>query len=245
MASSGSGVFYGGIKALLCTVAFSCACLHTTAQTTKAAESKELPPPRDVKILDEHKDAKGNTIRKIEYRQGNLSITETVIIPSDAIFNVRHPINADTLDKDSVVLIVNKSKYNLEVFYKRRKIRSYKAVFGPKPLEDKRMAGDRCTPEGAFRIQSKNPNSKYDKFMLLDYPTLASMTHFNELVAHGAIPKNAQPGGDVGIHGIWKGGDDMIEMGVGWTDGCIALCNKDIEELYKFSGIGTKVFIKK
>ena len=114
MASSGSSVFCGGIKALLLALVLSCTCLHSTAQNVKAAESKELPPPRDVKILDEHKDAKGNTIRKIEYRQGNLSITETVIIPSDAIFNVRHPINADTLDKDSVVIIVNKSKYNLE-----------------------------------------------------------------------------------------------------------------------------------
>ena len=37
----------------------------------------------------------------------------------------------------------------------------------------------------------------------------------------------------------------MIEMGVGWTDGCIALRNKDIEELYSFAGVGTRVLIKK
>ena len=245
MAATGKVIYGNVMKVLVLLVTFACACLHTTAQTAKTAENKELPPPRDLKILDEHKDAKGNTIRKIEYRQGKLTITETIVIPSDAVFNIHHPINPDTLDKDSVVLIVNKSKYNVEVFYKRRKVRSYKAVFGPKPLEDKRMAGDRCTPEGAFQIQSKNPNSKYDKFMLHNYPTATSLTRFNELKAHGALPQTALPGGNVGIHGIWKGGDDMIEMGVGWTDGCIALCNKDIEELYKFAGIGTKVFIKK
>ena len=47
------------------------------------------------------------------------------------------------------------------------------------------------------------------------------------------------------IHGIWKKGDDLIEKRVGWTDGCIALKNKDIDELFLFVGIGTKVFIRK
>ncbi|MCB0697519.1 MAG: L,D-transpeptidase, partial [Chitinophagaceae bacterium] len=49
----------------------------------------------------------------------------------------------------------------------------------------------------------------------------------------------------VGIHGIWDRGDDMIELGVGWTDGCVALKNADMDELYKIAGMGTRVFIKK
>ncbi len=61
----------------------------------------------------------------------------------------------------------------------------------------------------------------------------------------GLIPAAATIGSDVGIHGIWKGGDDMIEMGVGWTDGCVAIKNKDIEELYTLVGVGTRVLIRK
>jgi murein L,D-transpeptidase YafK len=207
------------------------------------AKDKDLPPPRNVKILSEHKDAAGNTIRTIQYQQGKSTVVESVtIFPS---INLRTPINPDTLNKDSVLLIVNKSKYSLQVFYRRKMIRYYKAVFGPKPLDNKKMEGDRCTPEGWFTIQNKNPNSKYDKFMLLNYPNDSSLALFNKLKASGAIPQTARPGGDVGIHGIWKGGDDLIEKSIGWTDGCIAIKNKDIEELFSFVSVGTRVYIRK
>ena len=91
----------------------------------------------------------------------------------------------------------------------------------------------------------QNPNSKYDKFMLLSYPNDSSLARFNRLKENGYIPKIAKIGGDVGIHGVWKGGDDMIEMGVGWTYGCVAIKNKDIEELFSLVGVGTKVTIKR
>jgi murein L,D-transpeptidase YafK len=124
-------------------------------------------------------------------------------------------------------------------------VRSYKAVFGPKPLENKCMEGDRCTPEGWFKIKSKSPSSRYDKFMLLDYPNEASIIRFAQLKQQKKIPENAKTGNDVGIHGIWKGGDELIDMGVGWTDGCIALKNKDVDELYSLVAVGTRVYIRK
>lgn len=211
----------------------------------RAQTSSEKEPVSNLKVLDEHKDAKGNTIRKIEYVQSGRKITETLIIPPAVNVNARYPINPDTLNKDSVVIIVNKSKYNVEVYYRRRLVRYYKAVFGPKPLENKRMEGDRCTPEGWFVIKSKNPKSKYDKFLQINYPNDSCYSCFNHLKENGSIPRSARIGGDIGIHGIWKGGDDMIDNGVCWTDGCIAIRNKDIEELYEFTGIGTRVFIRK
>ncbi|MFI5196420.1 MAG: murein L,D-transpeptidase family protein [Chitinophagales bacterium] len=212
-------------------------------KTGQKAEPDNLPRPRDVKVMDEHKDKNGNLVRTIQYRQGNVLMTETQIIRPNVNFRV--PINPDTLNKDSVMVVVNKSRYTVEVYYRQRKIRSYKAVFGPKPLENKMMAGDRATPEGWFKIQNKNPSSKYHKFMLLNYPNDSSIARFNRLKATGILPPSARIGGDVGIHGVWKGGDDMIDLGVCWTDGCVALKNKDIEELYSFVGIGTSVYIKK
>jgi murein L,D-transpeptidase YafK len=133
----------------------------------------------------------------------------------------------------------------LQVYYRRKLIRNYKAVFGPKPLERKCMEGDRCTPEGWFTITQFNPGSKYNKFMKLNYPNDSSYAYFNRLKEQKKIPTNAKIGGDVGIHGIWKGGDDMIELGVGWTDGCIALKNKDVDELYTMVTVGTRVLIRK
>lgn len=204
---------------------------------------KEAERPKDIRVLEEHKDKNGNMVRTIQYYLNGSRITETqMILPPS---NLHAPINPDTLNKDSVLVVVNKSRFVVDVVYRRRRIRSYKAVFGPKPQENKKMAGDRATPEGWFKIQNKNPNSQYDKFLLIDYPNDSSKAHFATMKAKGQIPQNADIGGNVGIHGIWKGGDDMIEMGVCWTDGCVALKNKDIEELFTLVGVGTRVLIRK
>jgi len=216
------------------------------------AQQKQAPPeppaedkPTNVKVIEEYKDGKGNAVRVIQYDQHHMRITETVIVPIVPKVVLNRPINPDTVNKDSVWVMVEKSKYIVDLYYGHRKIRAYKAVFGPRPMENKCVEGDRCTPEGWFHIKAKNPASKYDKFMLLDYPNDSAIARFNDLKQKGSVPKNARMGGDVGIHGIWPGGDDMIELGVGWTDGCVALRNKDIEELYKFIKVGTKVCIKR
>ena len=61
----------------------------------------------------------------------------------------------------------------------------------------------------------------------------------------GKIKETDQPGDHVGIHGIWKKGNNLIEKKVGWTDGCIALRNEDIDELYLFINKGVKIYIRK
>lgn len=211
--------------------------------TEKVRAIANMPRPTDIKILEEHKDAAGNTVRTIQYYQSGARVTEKITIPS--LYNIRVPINPDTMLRDSIMVIVSKSKYCVEVYYRRRKIRAYKAVFGPKPLENKKMEGDRNTPEGWYSILNKNPKSKYNKFMLLSYPDDSAIARFNALKTRGAIPQSARIGGDVGIHGIWKGGDDMIEMGVCWTDGCVAVKNTDIDDLYTLVSVGTRVYIRK
>ncbi len=184
-------------------------------------------------------------MRTIRYTQGAIIVTETIIIPKNPYLNIRVPVKPDTLKKEFLNVVVDKSHYYVAVWYRKRIIRSYKAVFGPKPLMNKCVEGDRCTPEGWFKIASKNPKSQYNKFLGLNYPNDSTLANFNKLKAEGAIPQNARPGGSVGIHGIWPGGDDMIELGVGWTDGCIALKNKDIDDLYSLVSVGTVVHIKR
>lgn len=213
----------------------------------KAQEPAAPPPmPKNVKVLDEYSDGKGHIVRVIQFTQGMMRVTQTIIMPkvSPASF-ARVAFRADTLKKDSIMLVVDKSDYVLQLWYRKRILRSYKAVFGPSPMADKRMEGDRCTPEGRFKIASKNAGSKYTRFMGLDYPNDSSTKRFNALKASGSIPATARIGNSVGIHGIWPGGDDMIDMGIGWTDGCIAIKNKDIEELFTVVGVGTKVIVKK
>lgn len=206
----------------------------------------EAAPIKNLKVISEESDGKGHIVRTVQYSKGNVRVTETIFItkaPSYAGLN--SPIRPDTLLKNLLEIVVSKSQYRVALYYRNRLIRTYKAVFGPNPKLNKIMEGDRNTPEGRFTITNKNPASKYHKFMLLSYPNDSAYYRFNQLKAAGKIPATAKIGGSVGIHGIWQGGDDMIEMGVGWTDGCVAIKNKDMEELFSFVGVGTKVVIRR
>jgi len=243
MMNFGTRCKYGGFRISTLAIAFMLF-LFNNASYAQDSKSK-LETPRNLKLVREYSDGKGHIIREVQYDQGNMRVTETIIMSKKLTIGQRVPILPDTMNKDSVMVLVDKTEYTVKVYYRRRMVRNYRAVFGPNPRQNKCMEGDRCTPEGWFKITSKNPQSKYNKFMLLSYPTDSSRIRFNQLKEQGIIPKSARIGGDIGIHGIWKGGDDMIEMGVGWTDGCVALKNKDVEELFAMVGIGTRVFIKK
>lgn len=232
---------FWGLASVFCLTLFGS--WHSQAQGLKVDESA---PVKNLKVLSEESDGKGHITRVVQYSKGNIRVTETIFITKGpSLRELTTPIKADTLIKNLLEIVVSKSSYRVGLYYRKRLIRSYKAVFGPNPRLNKIMEGDRNTPEGMFTITNKNPGSKYTKFMGLSYPNDSAYQRFNKLKATGKIPATARIGGDVGIHGIWKGGDDMIEMGVGWTDGCVALKNKDIEELFSLVGVGTRVTIKR
>jgi murein L,D-transpeptidase YafK len=222
---------------------FLCMLLVLFYNTYAFAQGKGDVQQMEIKVLDEHRDAEGNLVRTIEYYKDGSRIRETRILKQFAGLNT--PIDPDTLNKDSLMVVINKTRFVLDLYYKRKKIRMYKVVFGPKPKENKMMKGDRCTPEGKFSVLNKRPSARYNKFIQIDYPNDESRARFAMLKQKGLVPQNAEIGGDVGIHGVWPKGDDMIDMGIGWTDGCIALKNKDIDDLYRFLDAGVRVYIRK
>jgi murein L,D-transpeptidase YafK len=144
-----------------------------------------------------------------------------------------------------VRIVVDKSDYELTVYDEQGWYATYPVVFGNNPLLDKKMEGDRCTPEGSFKIVAKKPHEKWSRFMLLDYPNQESLQKFNQRKQRGEIPKNATPGGGVGIHGTWAHEDFIIDRYKNWTLGCISLKNADVLELYSYIPSGTPVTIKK
>lgn len=146
---------------------------------------------------------------------------------------------------NSFYIIVEKSKYELSVYNADGWFATYPVVFGNKDLRDKMQAGDRETPEGTFTIISKRVHEKWDRFMMLDYPTQESYAKFNERKARGIIPRNASIGGGIGIHGTWPHEDFAVDRYDNWTEGCISMKNSDVEELYSMIPVGTKVYIKK
>jgi len=235
---------------LLATLLFflgSAFCSLSTAQQAWTPPPQKPAPPRirNWKVLEEYSDGRGNIVRKIQYEQGLMKVTETIISPKPIDPRAMVAVRLDTLRPEHLRIVVDKSDYRVSVIYRNRPIRYYRAVFGPTPQANKCMEGDRCTPEGQFTILRKNGASQYNKFMQLSYPNDSARARFARLQAEGVIPKTARIGSDIGIHGIWPGGDDLINLGVGWTDGCVALCNKDVDELFTMVGVGTKVFIQK
>src|SRR5215831_3008490 len=142
---------------------------------------------------------------------------------------------------NSYYIIIDKNKYELSVIDSEGWLATYPVVFGKNDLGDKMMDGDRETPEGLFTIVSKHVHNKWDRILLIDYPTKTDSSKFLERKMHGLIPQSAKIGGGIGIHGVWKHEDYVVDQYQNWTDGCISMKNEDVEELYNTVPVGTKV----
>ncbi len=154
-------------------------------------------------------------------------------------------IDSLKLDPDSIRILIIKSKYELSVWSDTIELKRYSVVFGTNPIDDKLKEGDRCTPEGEFKIKSKYPHKSWSKFIWIDYPNAGSWEKHNDAIKKGLIPRDSKIGGEVGIHGVPKNCDFVIDQRQNWTWGCISLKNKDIDELYEVVNSNTLIRITK
>ncbi len=145
----------------------------------------------------------------------------------------------------NISIIIDKSDYELSVYDDKGWYATYPVVFGNNSLEDKKVEGDKKTPEGNFRIVNKRVHDKWDRYLGLDYPTPESWDKFKKRKERGEIPENASIGGGIGIHGTWPHEDFVIDKYKNWTLGCISMKREDVEEIYNFTPIGTRVTIRK
>jgi murein L,D-transpeptidase YafK len=166
------------------------------------------------------------------------------ILATVIIFFCCTSFHTKQLYDSSYYIVISKAKYELSVYDTKGWLVTYPVVFGNKDLRDKLCEGDRKTPEGTFTIVNKKVHSKWDRFMLLDYPNQESVEKFNERKSQGLIPAGAKIGGGIGIHGTWPNDDFDVDNYRNWTDGCISMRNKDVEELYSMVPVGTRVIIR-
>lgn len=144
----------------------------------------------------------------------------------------------------TVSIIIDKSDYELSVYDDKGWYATYPVVFGNNSLADKKMQGDKNTPEGTFHLIAKRVHEKWCRFLSLDYPNQESYEKFNKRKQKGEIPANASIGGGIGIHGTWPNDDYMIDRYKNWTLGCISMKNEDVKEVYSFIKPGIKVTIR-
>lgn len=156
-----------------------------------------------------------------------------------------NPIDQSKVDVSKTRIFIEKEAYRLHLYEGDELLRSYPVVFGYNPIDDKMQSGDGCTPEGIFHIRTKYPHKSWSHFIWVDYPNAESQLKFKQRKAKGLISHEAEIGGDIGIHGVPKGYDWMIDEKENWTLGCISLENEHIQELYQLVQDGTEIEIRK
>ena len=157
--------------------------------------------------------------------------------------NLQTIIKEGNIPKSELLIKIDKSAYKIYVYHKGSKLITYACVFGFNAIDDKMQEGDGCTPEGNFGVRSMYAHSNWKYFIWIDYPTEESWNRFKRRKTEGTIEDNATIGGEIGIHGVPDGMDDMIADKTNWTLGCISLSNRDIEDLYKSINKSTKILI--
>ena len=133
-------------------------------------------------------------------------------------------------------LLVDKSDRILIAYKDGREIARYANIrFGDAPTGHKQFEGDERTPEGSYTISGRNPKSAYHLSLRISYPNAADRAY--------AKAQGRSPGGDIFIHGQpnrWPG----PTLASDWTDGCIALSNAEIKQLWDLVPDGTPITIR-
>ncbi len=147
------------------------------------------------------------------------------------VIGIRGAITADSI-------VVEKGKRTLTLYQGGFAVRQYKVALGKQPVGDKERIGDNRTPEGLYRIDFKNPASKYHMALHVSYPDAAHLARANAL--------GVAPGGDIMIHGLPAA---YAKLGAehsnwDWTEGCIAVTNAEIEEIWRAIPAGAAIQIK-
>lgn len=130
-------------------------------------------------------------------------------------------------------IVVNKGERHMYLLHHDEILKRYPFELGFAPVGDKQFEGDGKTPEGLYYIDRRNPNSRFHLSLGISYPNAQDVAE--------ARAMGKSPGGDIFIHGqpntFRAKGDD-------WTWGCIAVKNRQMEEIYAMVRTGTTIAIR-
>jgi murein L,D-transpeptidase YafK len=141
----------------------------------------------------------------------------------------------DVLVADS--LVVAKRAHTLTLYHMGRAVKRYRVALGRVPVGDKVRQGDNRTPEGLYYIDWRNPGSRYYKALHISYPDDRHIERARQL--------GVSPGGDVMIHGLPPrfAAYGAAQAEHDWTEGCIALSDQQMDEIWRAVPVGTPILI--
>ena len=135
-------------------------------------------------------------------------------------------------------IVVQKSAHTLTLYANGKALKVYKVALGKGTSGPKDHEGDQKTPEGSYIIDQKNAQSRFHLALHVSYPNAEDRRR--------AQAEGLQPGGAIMVHGVedklaWLG---ALQHHIDWTDGCIAVSNPEIEEIWRQVPVGTPIEIK-
>lgn len=147
-----------------------------------------------------------------------------------------HCAAATPIHADKIVIV--KSARTMTLLSGGKVLKTYKVALGSVPIGPKRVEGDHKTPEGDYVIDAKNLHSQFHLSLHISYPSAADQQRARSL--------GARPGGAIMIHGLARPFAYLgpLHRQTDWTDGCIAVTNAEIEEIWKLVPVGTRVEIR-
>jgi murein L,D-transpeptidase YafK len=135
-------------------------------------------------------------------------------------------------------IVITKSAHTMKLLRGNQVIREYKVALGGQPVGPKKQQGDHKTPEGDYKIDWKQEQSRFHLALHVSYPNSTDRARARE--------RGVNPGGSIMIHGLEKKYSywGALHRQFDWTDGCIAVTNAEIEEIWKLVPVGTRVEIR-
>lgn len=135
------------------------------------------------------------------------------------------------------LVTVNKAERRMYLLEQGQIVREFQIALGRNPVGHKQQEGDRRTPEGRYRLDYVKEDSAYYRSMHISYPSDEDRAR--------AKARGVDPGGFIMVHGQrngfgWSG---WLTQRFNWTDGCIALTNREMDEFLALVPVGTEILI--
>ena len=135
-------------------------------------------------------------------------------------------------------LVVEKSVRRLSVVSRGRIVKTYRVSLGHQPVGKKEREGDGRTPEGLYYIDLRKQKTCCYRSLEISYPNAEDKKH--------AAASGYRPGGLIMVHGLGRGFGwfGKIQRFYDWTDGCVAVTNKEMAELWQAVPVGTPIELR-
>jgi len=145
---------------------------------------------------------------------------------------------AQTQTKIPDRILILKSAHTMSLMHGTEILKTYKVALSTVPVGAKERAGDHRVPEGIYIVDRKNPQSQFHLALHVSYPNATDRARASKL--------GVDPGGNIEIHGLEKKYASLgaLHRTYDWTDGCIAVTDAEIEEIYPQIRVGTPVEIR-